>query len=202
MSEWQSEGPKPSPCPYLGVLLCFCPTRADYVQVCAAARPFWLWKRKMGSCHVSQRLRRSCSPNFSVSFIGVVTRGDSIKMHRVVLNLLFWCRLVVSIYTMRLSRPTTEENSEYADTWSPVALSCSFWVHSDVIRERVGVRRRDWGNVIFVAINDINDLVRGFLERLGHGTADFDDVYGYGVSKDVDTRAVQTNQPQSWVGRA
>jgi hypothetical protein len=72
--------------------------------------------------------------------------------------------------------PTTEGFSEKADAWSPIALSRSLGVDSNVVRERVGVRRGDRGDVIFVAINDVDDLVRSFLERLGHCTADFNDI--------------------------
>ena len=71
---------------------------------------------------------------------------------------------------------TTESFSEETDAWSPVALSRSLRVNSDVVRERVGVRRRDRGDVIFVAINDVDDLVRSFLERLSHGSADLDNI--------------------------
>ena len=45
-----------------------------------------------------------------------------------------------------------------------------------MIWEWVGVGRRDWRDVIFVAINDVDDLVRGFLEGFRHGTADLDDI--------------------------
>ena len=107
---------------------------------------------------------RRCTPDFCVFLMGIVTRGDSVKMHRVVLNLLFGVvssfRYVQFIWTA----PTIEGFSEKADAWSPVALGRSLGIDGDVVRERICVGCRDWGDVIFVAINDVDDLVRSFLE--------------------------------------
>lgn len=66
--------------------------------------------------------------------------------------------------------------SKQADAWSPVVFGCGLGVDDDVVREGVCVSGCDGGNVVFVAVHDANDLMRGLLQRLGHGTADLDDV--------------------------
>jgi hypothetical protein len=69
--------------------------------------------------------------------------------------------------------------SEQADTWSPVVLVDSFRVDNDLVRKGVGVGGGDGWDVVFVSVYDSDDLMRRFLEGLGHGTADFEDVYQF-----------------------
>lgn len=66
--------------------------------------------------------------------------------------------------------------SEQADAGSPVVLGRSLGVDDDVIWEGVGVGGRNGRDVILVAVYDGDDLVCRLLERLSHGTADFDDI--------------------------
>lgn len=65
---------------------------------------------------------------------------------------------------------------EKTDAWSPVSLGGGFGVHDDVVGERVGVGGCDGRDVVLVAVHNPNNLVSGFLEGLGHGAANFDDI--------------------------
>lgn len=107
-----------------------------------------------------------------------ITRSDGITMFWAVLNPLFQYRVVVSVCIY--SGPSTcvllKGVSEQANTWPPVSFGGRLRVNDDVVREWVGVGGCDRGDVVFVTVHDANDLVCGLLERLGHGTADFDDV--------------------------
>jgi hypothetical protein len=68
--------------------------------------------------------------------------------------------------------------SEQADTRSPgVVLRDSFRVDDNLVGEGVGVGGGDGRNVVFVSVYDSDDLMRRFLEGLGHGTANFEHIY-------------------------
>jgi hypothetical protein len=66
--------------------------------------------------------------------------------------------------------------SEKTNTRSPVVLVDSFRVDDDLVRKGIGVGGGDGWDVVFVSIYDSDDLMRRLLERLGHGTTDFQDV--------------------------
>ena len=46
-----------------------------------------------------------------------------------------------------------------------------------MVWKRVGIGGGDGRDVVFVAVHNANDLVCGFLQRLGHGAANFDDIW-------------------------
>jgi hypothetical protein len=58
-----------------------------------------------------------------------------------------------------------------------LAPSLSLGVDNDLVGERVRVSRCDGWNMVFVSIDDIDDLERGFVEGHFHRAADFDNVY-------------------------
>lgn len=81
----------------------------------------------------------------------------------------------ISIY-----RVATSGISKQANAGSPVVFGGGLGVDDDVVREGVCVGGGDGGDVVFVAVHDADDLMRGLLQRLGHGAADLDDVWVLG----------------------
>jgi hypothetical protein len=67
--------------------------------------------------------------------------------------------------------------SEKADAWPPVVLGDGFRIDDDLVREGVGIGGGDGWDVVFVSVYDGDDLMRRLLEGLGHGPANFEDIY-------------------------
>lgn len=66
---------------------------------------------------------------------------------------------------------------EEADAWSPVVFNHGFGIDDDLVGERIGVGGGDWRDVVFVAVYNGDDLVRGLFDGLAHGAADLYDVW-------------------------
>lgn len=67
--------------------------------------------------------------------------------------------------------------SEDAHPGAPcILVGNRFGVDDDLVGKGVRVGGGDGGNVVFVAVDYGNDLVGGFLERLGHGAADLEHI--------------------------
>lgn len=64
---------------------------------------------------------------------------------------------------------------EEADAGPPVVFS-RLWVDDNLVGEGVGIGSGDGRNVVFVAVDDGDDLVRGFFQRLCHCATDLEDV--------------------------
>jgi hypothetical protein len=87
---------------------------------------------------------------------------------------------------------------EESDTRPPIIFRNRFRVHDDLVGERIGIGGGNGRYVVFVSIDNGDDLMRGFFERLGHGTADFQHVCSLGQSNFVDTmRGLATYQSRS-----
>jgi len=79
--------------------------------------------------------------------------------------------------TPYLSRYGVETASEDAHARAPrILLGRRFWVDDDVIGEGIRVRRGDRRDMIFIAVDNVYDFMRGFFEGFGHGSSNFDDV--------------------------
>lgn len=65
--------------------------------------------------------------------------------------------------------------SEDAHAWTP-RIGGSFRVYDNVVGEWVLVGGGDGWDVVFVAVDDVDDFHGGFLERLLHCAAHFEDV--------------------------
>jgi len=81
---------------------------------------------------------------------------------------------------------------EKADARSPVVLVDGFGVHDDLVRKGVGIGGGDGRDVVFVSVDDGDDLMRRLLQRLCHGATDFEHickglVFGLGCKKTTDT---------------
>jgi len=89
--------------------------------------------------------------------------------------------VVVSSYVyVQFSPPCSfalkKHSSKQADARSPVTLSRRFRVDDDVVWEWIGVGGRDGRDVVLIAVHDADNLMSGFLKRLSHRTADFDNI--------------------------
>jgi hypothetical protein len=103
----------------------------------------------------------------------------------------------ISIYRVCYKRSVSKQ----ADAWSPVVFGCGLGVDDDVVREGVCVSGCDGGDVVFVAVDDANDLMRGLLQRLGHGTADLDDVFGVRSATYVSLQPREHTGFRPWLGK-
>lgn len=58
-----------------------------------------------------------------------------------------------------------------------IVVASDLWVDDDPVRKGVRVGGGNGGDVVFLAVNNGDDLVGGLFERFCHGTADFGDVW-------------------------
>ena len=67
--------------------------------------------------------------------------------------------------------------SKEADARPPVILCHGFGVDDDLVGKRVGVGGGNGWNVVLVTVHNGDDLVRGFLERFGHGASNLENIF-------------------------
>ena len=69
-----------------------------------------------------------------------------------------------------------------------------------MVWKRVGVGGGNGRDVVFVAVHDADDLMCGFLERLGHGAANFDDICSNQSALPFNYGACERTSLRPWLG--
>lgn len=79
------------------------------------------------------------------------------------------------MYNRSFAQPESQLLEE-ADARPPVILGHGLGINNDLVGKRVRVGGGDGRNVVFVAVHDGNDLMRGFLQGLSHGASNLQNI--------------------------